>query len=177
MEEIWKDIEGFESYQVSNLGNIRNPYGKLLSQSPNRKGYMRVWLSNNEIKHKQFFVHRLVAKAFIPNINNYSQINHKDVNTQNNCVDNLEWCNNTYNQRYSNAISIIQYSILGETIKVWGAISDINKELGIPSTNICKCCKGQILTINGYIFLYQGDNINNRLLKLLTRKHKSKHHV
>ena len=42
MEEIWKDIEGFKSYQVSNLGNVRNPYGKLLSQSPNRKGYMRV---------------------------------------------------------------------------------------------------------------------------------------
>lgn len=177
MEEIWKDIEGFESYQVSNLGNIRNPYGKLLSQSPNRKGYMRVWLSNNEVKRKQFFVHRLVAKAFISNINNYPQINHKDVNTQNNCVDNLEWCNNAYNQRYSKAISIIQYSILGEIIKVWEAISDTSKELGIPSTNICKCCKGQILTINGYIFLYQGDNINNRLLKLSTRKHKSKHHV
>lgn len=138
---------------------------------------MRVWLSNNEVKHKQFFVHRLVAIAFIPNVNNYSQINHKDVNTQNNCVDNLEWCNNTYNQRYSNAISIIQYSILGEIIKVWDAISDINRELNIPSTNISKCCKGQILTINGYIFLYQGDSIYNRLLKLLTRKHKSKYHV
>lgn len=103
---------------------------------------MRVWLSNNEVKHKQFFVHRLVAIAFIQNVNNYSQINHKDVNTQNNCVDNLEWCNNTYNQRYSNAISIIQYSILGEIIKVQNAISDINRELNIPSTNISKCCKG-----------------------------------
>ena len=177
MEEVWKNIKDFESYQISSLGHIRNPYGKLLKQSPNKKGYMRVWLSNNKIKHKQFFVHRLVAQAFIPNTNKYPQINHKDTNTQNNCVDNLEWCDNIYNQRYSNALSVVQYSSPGDIIKTWSAISDISRELNIPSTNICKCCKGQILTINGYIFLYKGKNIRNRLLKLSNRKHKSKYHV
>lgn len=70
MKEIWKNIKDFEHYQISNFGNIKNTYGRLLTPCCSKKGYMRIWLSNNKIKCKQFFIHRLVAEEFIPNPNN-----------------------------------------------------------------------------------------------------------
>ena len=177
MENLFKHIENFEGYSISATGVVLNPYGKVLKQVPNKKGYLCVFLNNKEKKHKQFFVHRLVASAFIPNPNNYPQINHKDRNPSNNNVDNLEWCNNTYNQRYSNAKQIVQYDINGNLLKFWNAISDIQKELGIPSTNVSKCCKAKIKTINGFIFLYKGEDISKRLTELKTRKHRSKYEL
>ena len=66
--------------------------------SENKKGYLRVRLSKGRDKKYSFLVHRLVAKAFIPNPNCLPQINHIDGNKKNNCVNNLEWCNNSYNQ-------------------------------------------------------------------------------
>ena len=172
--DTWKPITGFDLYKVSRNGEIINRYGKLLSQCPNKKGYMRVWLNNSKVKAKQFFVHRLVAEAFIPNPNNFPYINHKDENPANNCVGNLEWCDDTYNKRYSHALKVIQYDVYGNLLKRWEAVSDIESKLGFASTNISKCCKGRIKTINGYIFLYEGDSIHNRLIELNKRKHKGK---
>lgn len=173
-QEIWKAIKGFETYKVSNLGRIMNPYGKIMKQGRDKKGYMNVYLNNAKIKHKFFRVHRLVAIAFIPNPDNLPQINHKDKITNNNHVDNLEWCNNTYNQRYSRAKQINQYDLSGNFLKQWDAIVDIQDELNIPTTNISKCCKGEIKTINGFIFLYKGYDIRKRLGEMEQRKHKSK---
>lgn len=107
MEEIWKDIDGYEGiYQVSNLGNVRSlNWGKrgivrnLYLKKQNR-GYLHVELAKNG-KRKAFTVHRLVANAFLENPNGYPIINHKDENKQNNNVENLEWCSLTYNVRYS----------------------------------------------------------------------------
>lgn len=110
MEEIWKDIEGYEGkYQVSNLGRVRslnyNHTGeiKLLKQYTNKKGYKQVELSKNG-KGKNYLVHRLVTIAFIPNPNNLPIINHKDENPSNNNVNNLEWCTYEYNVNYGTAI-------------------------------------------------------------------------
>ena len=172
--DMWKSVVGFESYKVSKNGEVINKDGKLLSQFPNKKGYMRVWLNNDEIKAKQFFVHRLVAEAFIPNTNALPMINHKDENPSNNSVDNLEWCDDTYNKRYSQARQVVQYDIYGNQIKCWDTISDINTELGFATTNISKCCKGKIKSSNGFIFLYEGDDINKRLLEINNRKHRGK---
>lgn len=106
MDEIWKDIEGYEGlYQVSNLGNVRSlNYGrtgeiKLLNQYTNKKGYKHTSLSKNG-KVKNHLIHRLVAIAFIPNPNNYKEVNHKDENPSNNNVKNLEWCTREYNNNY-----------------------------------------------------------------------------
>lgn len=175
--EIWKPIPEFESYKISTYGRVKNPYGKILAQGSNKKGYKHVYLNNETKKHKHSFVHRLVAFAFIPNPNNLPQINHKDKKCDNNHVENLEWCDNTYNQRYSNAKQIVQYDINGNLLKFWNAISDIQKELGIPSTNVSKCCKAKIKTINGFIFLYKGEDISKRLTELKTRKHRSKYEL
>ena len=114
MQEIWKDINDYEGlYQVSNLGRVKSlsrKYKKRVIQehivqpSIAHNGYLRVGLSKNGIR-KYDSIHRLVAKAFIPNPNNYNIVNHKDCNRQNNCVDNLEWCNEKYNINYKNTIA------------------------------------------------------------------------
>lgn len=103
MNEIWKDIPGYEGkYEVSNLGRVRSlkfNKTKILKQDTNKRGYKRVNLYKNG-KKKNYWVHRLVAIAFISNPNNYKEVNHKDENTSNNNVKNLEWCTREYNNNY-----------------------------------------------------------------------------
>ena len=108
LDEIWKDIENYENvYQISNIGRVRRIYKngntKILKQDITKRGYCRISLSKNQ-KHKHYQIHRLVAKAFIPNPNNYPIVNHKDENPMNNNVDNLEWCTYSYNTLYGTAI-------------------------------------------------------------------------
>ena len=116
MEEIWRNIEGYEgSYEVSNLGRVRSvdrcivmsdgrkqiKKGKMLAQVKRRRGqdYLSVGLWKNN-RLKSCLVHRLVAKAFIPAVENKEFINHKDENQENNCVSNLEWCTALENVNY-----------------------------------------------------------------------------
>ena len=101
MNEMWKDIEDYEGlYQVSNLGNVKNiKTNKILKPEETPKGYLRIRLSKNHIC-KNYKIHRLVGKAFIPNPDNLPQINHKDENKHNNTINNLEWCDNWYNNHY-----------------------------------------------------------------------------
>ena len=107
MEEIWKDIQGYEGlYRVSNLGRVKSFHKAkehILSPGKDKDGYFQVQLYKNGI-NKMRKVHRLVAQAFISNPNNLPQINHKDENKQNNNVDNLEWCTNEYNHNYGTAV-------------------------------------------------------------------------
>lgn len=118
MEEIWASVVGYEGlYEVSTLGQVRSVTkyqrgvskggkethrlvpGKVIKQRDNN-GYRRIDLYNGRGVAKRYFVHRLVAEAFIPNPNNYPQINHKDENKSNNSADNLEWCTVSYNNTY-----------------------------------------------------------------------------
>lgn len=92
MEEIWKDIEGYEGrYQVSNLGRVKTLYNTphIMFTYEAKAGYLAVDL-HKEKKRKHFKVHRLVAAAFIPNPDNLPQVNHIDENTYNNAASNLE---------------------------------------------------------------------------------------
>lgn len=100
MVEEWKDIKDYEGiYQVSNLGNIRNSKNKILHETITSKGYCVITLHKNG-KRKKYKTHRLVAQAFLSNPNNLPQVNHMDENKFNNCVLNLEWCDNKYNSNY-----------------------------------------------------------------------------
>lgn len=105
MEEIWKDIDGYDGlYKVSNLGRIISCHRaktKLLSlTNKNEKGYLKLTLCKNG-KQKTYKVHRLVANAFLQNKNGCNELNHKDGNKLNNCVDNLEWITHKENIRHS----------------------------------------------------------------------------
>lgn len=109
MQEIWKDIKGFEGcYQISNYGNVRSLdriknhrlyHSQIISQKTDKDGYKNVSL-HLDGKVKYFRVHRLVAEAFVhnPKPNIYDIINHKDGVVDNNKASNLEWCDASYNQ-------------------------------------------------------------------------------
>ncbi len=163
MKEIWKDIEGYEElYQVSNFGNVRNKQGLIMKQRLDTKGYKQINLIKNGVK-KTHRVHRLVAQAYLVNVNNYPCINHKDENKQNNCVDNLEFCTVKYNLNYGTTIErarksrmkpIKQYSLDGELIKVWNCAKDIEREKGYSHSCICNCLKGKTKQSYNFIWRY-----------------------
>ena len=109
-DEIWKDVKGYEGkYKVSNKGRIKSlnyqnsKKEKLLHLriGKKRQGYLDVMLSSKNVQ-KRHKIHRLVAEAFIPNPNNYPEINHIDEDVSNNNVNNLEWCTKLYNLNYGN---------------------------------------------------------------------------
>lgn len=102
--EVWRPIEGFEGYQVSNLGNVKsNKTGLDIVMHPSKDsdGYMVVSLSPNKGKYKTMKVHRLVAMAFIPNPYGKPHINHIDYNRSNNVINNLEWVTPKENTAHS----------------------------------------------------------------------------
>lgn len=103
-EEYFVDIKGYEGlYQVSNKGNIYSCRRNRLMKINSNGRYSIVTLTKDKQTHT-FKVHRLVAEAFIPNLNNYPMINHKDEDRYNNCVENLEWCTAVYNNTYGTRI-------------------------------------------------------------------------
>ena len=178
-KEIWKDILGYEGlYQVSNFGRVRsldrivkekngkNKFlkGKILKYILVYGGYMVVRLSKNGIL-KNYYVHRLVAQAFLDNPDNLPQVNHKDENPLNNVVSNLEWvsakynCNyGTRNERVAEKLSktVLQYDLEGNFIKEWKSIMECGRN-GYIFTSVSKCCLGKQKTHKGYIWKYKED--------------------
>lgn len=114
MRERWKRIRGYD-YAVSTFGRVKsiertitmcNGKTKTISECIRKqeviKGYLVVDLYDEKGRRRNFQVHRLVARAFIPNLDNLPQVNHKDENKLNNRVENLEWCSASYNLTYGN---------------------------------------------------------------------------
>lgn len=173
MNEIWKFVKINHDYIISNLGNIRH-----ISSDKNRNiynngyGYLTVKILNNK-KYKNFYVHRLVAEAFIDNPDNLKEVNHKDCNTMNNNVENLEWCNHFENIAYANILGhmgkvnknkfgklhhnhkeVFQYDCNLNLIRKWDSIMDIERTLKIKSGHISECCNNKRKKVKGYIFKY-----------------------
>lgn len=175
IKEIWKDIEGYEGlYQISNFGNVKSllfnhsSYSKLLSNRLVNGGYCQVVLYKNK-NRKAFYVHVLVANAFIPNPSNLPEVNHKDGNKTNNNISNLEWVTPRENSLHAvntglrtvpkgkehyKSKRINQFDKLGNFIKVWESMSEISRVLGYSTSNIFKCCNSRIKSAYGYIWRY-----------------------
>ena len=176
----WRDIKNFEGYyQVSDTGLVK-AVNRIVTFSDGRKrNYpekllpIKEWFKNGNkylmvglTKHHKtvgFSVHRLVAEAFIPNPNNYPQVNHKDENRTNNNVDNLEWCSAEYNNRYSRAVKILQFNKKGTFIKEWNCIAEAAQYLKIPAPSIIRCCKRQCKSYKGYMWRYSKDGMPNSI--------------
>lgn len=118
--KIWKPVIGFSSlYEVSETGEVKSLGRKIirsngvpdtkkeriLSPVNNGNGYMAVNLCN-ESKITRMYVHQIVAKAFILNPENYSEVNHKDGNKANNAVSNLEWSNRSLNNQHAHSTGL-----------------------------------------------------------------------
>ena len=178
MTEVWKDIEGYEGkYQVSNLGRVKSVRKQaIINPIVTKVGYERVDLWNHCQRNQQS-VHRLVAKAFIPNPDNKSVVNHIDENKRNNSAGNLEWVTESENARYGtaitrrnqtegyknrhfdsetmamiNAIPILQYTKDGQLVREWESASECSRQTGITISNIREVCRGNRKTAKGFIF-------------------------
>lgn len=176
MKEIWKTIEGYPEYQVSNMGRVkainwhRGNKEKEIKPYTTHKGYLRLRLCKNG-KSKQFQIHRLVAQAFIPNPENKPYIDHINTDRTDNRVENLRWvtnkenCNNPISKiNYSignkgkTAVSILQFTKEWEFVKKWDSMSDAEQELGIKS-RLSEYCGNKYgrKTCGGYIWQYADD--------------------
>ena len=89
--EIWKEIDNYSNYEISSYGNLRNKTTKKLFKPCFNNLYLRTLLTSDNGYRKSMTIHRLVALSFIPNPENKPTVNHKDHNTANNVLSNLEW--------------------------------------------------------------------------------------
>lgn len=169
-------------YQVNNFGEVKslvrpmtngkgNYYRKekLLKPIIQNNGYFTVTLYKNK-KDTIYYIHKLVAQAFIPNPDNLPCVNHKDENKTNNNVDNLEWCSYNYNNNYGTRNEAISKAMTNnllqskpvicvETGIVYPSMQEVERLLKIHNSHICACCKGKRKRAGGYHWKYakEGD--------------------
>lgn len=141
MKEIWKTIPYYSgAYQVSNLGRIKSSKRKtekILKPLTNSSGYLQVVLSKSG-KTKFFLIHRLVARAFLPNPNNLPQINHKNEIKDDNRVENLEWCIPKYNDNYGHHAERIAQKFIPTTQPGRELIKKYLNDNKIKTTDLAK---------------------------------------
>jgi hypothetical protein len=168
--EEWRDVVGYEGkYQVSSFARVkslnyhRSGKEKILKLFEVR-GYLYVGFCNNG-NQKHPLVHRLVACAFIPNPDNLPFINHKDENTKNNFVENIEWCDPKYNVNYGTRNERVSVSLLNrkdlskpvlcvETGVVYPSAAEADRCTGANFRHISNCCLGKRQTTGGYHWRY-----------------------
>lgn len=167
MEEEWRDVVGYEGlYQVSNFGRVRsivqnsNRRKRIMKQKELKSGYMSICLYNRA-KPETLLVHRIVATAFIPNHLGFPQVNHKDEDKANNCVWNLEWCDQTYNNNYGTRIEkasekkskkVGMFSKDGTLIRTFSSMKIAGISMNCTPGAISNCCRGKTNTCIGYIW-------------------------
>lgn len=183
MNEIWKDIVGYEGlFQVSSLGRFKSngfyytqrvgkakkpvvlyAAPKILSQSYSVEGYLVVSLTKNG-KTKQYKAHRIIGQAFIPNPEGKSQINHKNGIKDDNRIENLEWVTPQENtihahqtglcKKLGHANFVAQINERGETINVYKSALSAAKAIQRSGSNLAKICRQGYGKCGGYFWKY-----------------------
>ena len=157
--ETFVKIEGFENYEVSNLGKVRNIKSRrILKPSLNEDGYLRHCLSENN-KKKYLFLHRILATAFIDNPDEKPQVNHIDENKTNNDLSNLEWCTvkenmihgtRTKRSAEKRSIEVIQLDLNDNILNVFKSMTQAGQETGTSLGDISSCCNGKLKSAGGF---------------------------
>lgn len=159
----FKLVKGFDDYMVSSEGEVfslKHGKKKLLKPKPARDGYLQVGLYTNGRKTRKY-VHRLVAEAFIPNLKNSPQVNHKDEVKTNNCVENLEWCDAKYNLNFgdhnersakgrTNHPNMSHPVLCLETGEIFPSTHEASRQTGVSRGNISSCLNGKRKTAGGF---------------------------
>ena len=130
-----RPVKGYERYFVSKQGHVFSIGSTFqlreIAPCKTPKGYLKVWLYKNG-KRKMFYVHRLVAQAFLDNPDALPMVNHKDFDKTNNDVGNLEYCTARYNMIYSAIAKLTSSAYLGVTwnkrARKWQAQYQIGKK-------------------------------------------------
>lgn len=176
--EIWKPIKGFETiYYVSNKGRVKNIVSNKLMNNFIVGAYYKV-----SLKAKPYFIHKLVAEAFIPNPYNKQCVDHIDTNTFNNNVENLRWAiikeNNSnpitvskqvdrlrsYNIERKIRVVKFKYKEYNNT-EIFDSVLDAANSINGASTNISRVCKANAKVsvpryrCKRYCFMYETDFI------------------
>lgn len=160
-----KQIDGYERYLVTRDGKIYDTkYNKYLSTWIDTVGYRQCYLRGEDGKKHSKRIHRLIAKAFVPNPNNYPQVNHKDGNKLNNELSNLEWVTNAQNTQhgYDNDLyhskhrchEINVYKKTGEFLKTFKSIRSMCEELKVNRKTVTMILKGEKIT-NHYDYIFE----------------------
>lgn len=159
--ELVKKIDGFD-YSITSWGRVYSHVtDKYLKPTKAGKGYLQVKL-HKEGSNFNFYVARLVAIYFIDNPNQFSEVNHKDEDKNNNCSWNLEWCTRKYNVNYGSRTQkarlgsqkpIIRVSDDGSE-KIYHSVKSVEDE-GFSRTQVSKCLKGKHIYHKGYKWKYQ----------------------
>lgn len=178
-KEVWKPVCGYEElYAVSTEGRVKRVVGfqckkdRLLKDHDNGSGYRFVHLSKDS-KVKQYYVHRLVALAFIDNEQSKEEVNHIDGDRSNNRLCNLEWVTRSENHyhRYNylkqkgvnlgktgklnwNSKPVVMKNLDGKKIKTFPAVMEAMRQTGINDANIRQCIYGKTHTAGGYKWEY-----------------------
>ena len=149
--ETFVKIVGFENYEVSNLGKVRNIKSGRTLKPRLHNGYLRLCLYKNN-KNKDLLLHRILATAFIDNPDEKPCVNHIDENKLNNDLSNLEWCterenaiHGTRTKRVAEKLSqkVIQLDLNDNILNVFKSMRQAERETGIDATSISACCNGK----------------------------------
>ncbi len=176
--EYWKPIRDYEGlYEVSDCGRVRNSRTGRILKLRNNKGYIEVTL-----KGRTYLVHRLVAEAFIPNIDNLPCVDHIDTNKENNVYTNLRWVTHKGNmnneltkERLSKAHKGKQSPQKGKSLseehkkklseshkkkvycieldETFNSVKEASEILGLDDSSISACCR-KLKSTHGYHFIY-----------------------
>lgn len=187
-DEEWRDVPGYEGiYKISSFGRVLSSYSRKIlvpCYSGNKhKQYYAITLVKDSVK-KRYYIHKLVALAFIPNPNGYTDIDHINTNRDDNRVTNLRWCNQSMNMNNPITRAKIQASRAkgdrtcfchrevvqlkdGELINTFKTASSTQR-YGFEKYCVSSCCKGFSNSHRGFQWMYKDDYDN-----LLSNKSKN----